>query len=55
MSLLPPAYRGAPYRQPRPLSRRHRALRLLARAGIVAAGLLLIIIIGALLTHAGVP
>ena len=54
MSLLPPAYRGAPYRQPRPLSRRHRAMRVLLRAGIAAAVLLLIILIGALLTHAGV-
>jgi hypothetical protein len=55
MSLLPPAYRGAPYRQPRPLSRRHRAMRVLVPAGIAAAVLLLIIIVGVLLTHAGVP
>lgn len=55
MSLLPPAYRGAPYRQPRPLSRRHRAMRILIPAGIVATVLLLLIIVGALLTHAGVP
>jgi hypothetical protein len=55
MSLLPPAYRGAPYHQPRPLSRRHRALRILLRAGVVAAALLLVIIVGALLMHAGVP
>ena len=55
MSLLPPAYRGAPYRQPRPLSRRQRALRILLRAGVVAAALLLVIIVGALLMHAGVP
>jgi len=55
MSLLPPAYRGAPYRQPRPLSRRHRALRILVPAGIVAGVLLLIVAVGVLLTHAGVP
>jgi hypothetical protein len=54
MSLLPPAYRGAPYRQPRPLSRRHRAMRMLLPAGIVAVALL-IVIAGALLMYAGVP
>jgi hypothetical protein len=54
MSLLPPAYRGAPYRQPH-MSRRHRAMRVLLPAGIVAAVLLLIIIVGVLLTHAGLP
>jgi hypothetical protein len=55
MSLLPPAYRGAPYRQPRPLSRRHRALRVLVPAGIVAAVLLVLIAVSVLLMHTGVP
>jgi hypothetical protein len=55
MSLLPPAYRGAPYRQPRPLSRRHRALRILLPAGIVVAVLLLLLIVAVLLMNAGVP
>jgi hypothetical protein len=54
MSLLPPAYRGAPYRQPRPLSRRHRALRVLVPAGVVAAVLLLLILVSVLLMHGGV-
>jgi hypothetical protein len=54
MSLLPPAYRGAPYRQPRPLSRRHRALRVLVPAGIAAAVLLVLIAVSVLLMHAGV-
>ncbi len=55
MSLLPPAYRGAPYHQPRPPPRRHRALRLARLGVIVAAGLLLVIITGALLWHSSVP
>lgn len=55
MPVLPPAYRGAPYRQPRPLSRRHRALRSLRVAGIAAGVLLLIAILAALLAHTGVP
>jgi len=55
MPVLPPAYRGAPYRQPRPLSRRHRALRILRAAGTVAGVLLLIVILAALLTHTSVP
>ena len=55
MPVLPPAYRGAPYRQPRPLSRRHRALRILRAAGILAGVLLLIAILAALLAHGDVP
>jgi hypothetical protein len=50
-----PAYQGAPYRQPRPPPRKRRALRILLRAGIAAAVLLLFIITGALLAHAAVP
>ncbi len=55
MSLLPPAYRGAPYHQPRPLSRRHRALRLARLGVLVAAGVLLVVITGAWLWYSSVP
>ena len=47
MSHLPPAYRGAPYYQPRPMTRRRRARRTLAVAAILAGVLLLLILIGA--------
>ena len=47
MSHLPPAYRGAPYYQPRPMTRRQRARRTLAVAAILAGVLLLLILIGA--------
>jgi len=53
MSLLPPAYRGAPYRQPRPPSRRRRVLRLLILVLIFAAVLSLIVITGAVIMRAG--
>jgi hypothetical protein len=53
MSLLPPAYRGAPYHQPGPLSRRYRARRIFLRVMIVATVLSLFIIIGVLLTRGG--
>jgi ferric-dicitrate binding protein FerR (iron transport regulator) len=55
MSLLPPAYRGAPYHQPGPPTRRHRALRILLVAVIAAVVLLLVIMTGAAIAHAGVP
>jgi hypothetical protein len=51
MALLPPAYRGAPYYQPRRPPRRYRALRMLRRALILAAALALFIITGALLVR----
>jgi hypothetical protein len=51
MPLLPRAYQGAPYYQPRRPSRRYRALRILRRALIVAAMLALVIITGALLVR----
>jgi hypothetical protein len=51
MSLLPPAYRGAPYYQPRRPTLRYRVVRLLRRALIVAALLALFIITGALLVR----
>jgi hypothetical protein len=54
MSLLPPAYRGAPYHQPGPPTRRHRALRILLATVIAAVVLLLVIITGAAIAHAGV-
>jgi hypothetical protein len=49
MSLLPPAYRGAPYYQPRRPPLRYRVVRMLRRALILAAVLALFIITGALL------
>jgi hypothetical protein len=52
---LPPAYRGAPYHQPRPPSRRQRALRVFVRAVIAALIVLLIILVGAAVTHGAVP
>lgn len=55
MSHLPPAYRGAPYHQPGPLTRRHRALRIFVVAVILIAVLLLVIITGAALARGGVP
>jgi hypothetical protein len=55
MSHLPPAYRGAPYHQPGPPSRRHRALRIFAVGVIVIAAALLVIITGAALARGGVP
>jgi hypothetical protein len=51
MSLLPPAYQGAPYYQPRRPPRRYRALRMLRRALIIAAVLALVILTGALLVR----
>jgi hypothetical protein len=51
MSLLPPAYRGAPYYQPRRPPLRYRVLRMLRRALIVAGLLALFIITGALLVR----
>ena len=54
MSLLPPAYRGAPYHQPGPPTRRHRALRIFVVAVIAAGVLLLVIITGAAIAQAGV-
>jgi hypothetical protein len=47
MSHLPPAYRGAPYYQPRPQTRAQRARRMLVLAAILAGVLLLLILIGA--------
>jgi ferric-dicitrate binding protein FerR (iron transport regulator) len=47
MTHLPPAYRGAPYYQPRPQTRRQRAVRALIVAAIIAGALLLIVLIGA--------
>jgi hypothetical protein len=44
---LPPAYRGAPYRQPRPALRRQRATRILLIVAIVATALAVIALIGA--------
>ena len=55
MSHLPPAYRGAPYHQPRPPSRRHRALRIFLLVMIVAGLLLLLVIIGASIAPGSVP
>ena len=54
MSLLPPAYRGAPYRQPRPPSRWRRALRLLIPA-LIAVAALALVIAGASLMRPGAP
>jgi hypothetical protein len=55
MSLLPPAYRGAPYHQPGPPPRRHRVLRRVRLAVIIGTGLLLMVTTGILLTHSSVP
>ncbi|HLQ55009.1 MAG TPA: hypothetical protein VK162_12155 [Streptosporangiaceae bacterium] len=55
MSHLPPAYRGAPYHQPRRPPRRLRALRILLYAVIGIVILLLVIITGASLAHGGIP
>jgi nucleotide-binding universal stress UspA family protein len=46
-----PAYRGAPYYQPRPPSRKHRILRQLRLATIIGAGILLVILTVILLSH----
>ncbi len=54
MSLLPPAYQGAPYYQPRRPPLRYRAMRILRRALVIAAVLSLFIITGALLMR-GIP
>jgi hypothetical protein len=51
MSLLPPAYRGAPYYQPRRPPLRYRVMRTLRRALIAAVVLALFIITGALLVR----
>ena len=55
MSHLPPAYRGAPYHQPRPPSRRHRALRIFLLVMIATGLLLLFIIIGAWIAPGSAP
>ena len=55
MSHLPPAYRGAPYHQPRPPSRRYRALRVFLLAMIIAAVILVVIIVGASIVPGSVP
>lgn len=55
MSHLPPAYRGAPYHQPRPPTRRQRALRLLIPAVIAALVVVLVILLGASIAHGGMP
>ncbi len=53
---LPRAYRGAPYYQPGPLSRRARAFRLFRHALLLAAVFLLVGVIGMLLAHgSGLP
>jgi len=52
---LPNAYRGAPYYQPRGLSRRHRALRRLRLALMLVAAILLVIITGILLAQSSAP
>jgi len=44
-----PAYRGAPYHQPRPPSPKARLLRRLRLAAIIGAGILLVILTGILL------
>jgi hypothetical protein len=49
MSLLPPAYRGAPYRQPPRPPRRYRAMRIMRRVLIVTAVVSLFVITGVLL------
>jgi hypothetical protein len=51
MSHLPPAYRGAPYHQPRPPSRKRRLLKQLRLALILGAGALLVILSVVLLAH----
>lgn len=52
---LPNAYRGAPYYQPRPPTRRQRALRRLRLALMLGAAILLVIITGILLAHSNGP
>jgi hypothetical protein len=52
---LPNAYRGAPYYQPRPPTRRQRALRRLRLALILVAPIVLVIITGTLLAYSVTP
>jgi archaellum biogenesis protein FlaJ (TadC family) len=47
MTHLPPAYRGAPYHQPSPQTRRQRAVRALIIVAIIIGALLLLVLIGA--------
>jgi hypothetical protein len=47
MTQLPPAYRGAPYRQPRGPSRKQRAARVVLMLAIAGLVLILIALIGA--------
>jgi len=47
LSQLPPAYRGAPYRQPPRLPRKQRATRIMIRLAVAGLALLLIGLIGA--------
>ena len=54
-SELPNAYRGAPYYQPRPPTRRQRALRRLRLALMLGAAILLVIITGILVAHSNGP
>ncbi len=55
MSYLPPAYRGAPYRQPRPPTRKQRVTRILLLAVIGTAVLALVIIMGAAVARGSIP
>lgn len=55
MTQLPPAYRGAPYYQPRRPPLRQRATRIVRVLGIVALILALIVLIGAAVAPAAWP
>ena len=52
---LPNAYRGAPYYQPRALTRRQRALRRLRLALVLVPAIVLVIITWILVAHSTVP
>jgi hypothetical protein len=55
MSHLPPAYRGAPYYQPRPQTRKQRVRRILVLAAIIVGVVLVLAVIGAWIAPGNVP
>jgi hypothetical protein len=55
MSNLPPAYRGAPYWQPPPRTRKQRIWRTVLIAGVAASVLLVVVLIGAVVAHSNGP
>lgn len=55
MTQLPPAYRGAPYYQPRPPPLKQRAARILRIVAIAALVLLLLVLIGAAVAPTALP